>query len=244
MHGAIKNKDLEKVKELYKSNSILPNEEISVKGYFWSCLHYSCHFNVPSILYYFCKLVYQNYPEQYEEVINIKSNEGWSPAMICCIYKATDCFNLLLKIGGINFNLKDKNNRTCEGLAAYYGAIDCFEAIKKIKEKINSKGILPLSVEIVKSPVDQLSELLGGLSLENENKYADLFMSGDRKPCQLCHTNNGYIKYTQCCGEPVHLVCFEELDLKDCPVCLKPAFQLTSQILHPEKAFKKTEQLV
>lgn len=41
----------------------------------------------------------------------MKTKEGWTPAMICCIYKSTESLDVLLRIGGINFNCKDKNNK-------------------------------------------------------------------------------------------------------------------------------------
>ena len=43
--------------------------------------------------------------------------------------KSTDSFKVLANIGGINLVLKDKNDRNCEGLSAYYVSIDCYEEL-------------------------------------------------------------------------------------------------------------------
>lgn len=46
-----------------------------------------------------------------------------------------------------------------------------------------------------------------------------LCIEGIRKGCLICQTNKGYIKYTQCCDQPMHLVCFDENSLLKCPYC-------------------------
>lgn len=44
MYKAIKDGNVEKVRSLIKEFNVDPNEEISVAGYNWTALHYSCNF--------------------------------------------------------------------------------------------------------------------------------------------------------------------------------------------------------
>ena len=57
------------------------------------------------------------------------------------------------------------------------------------------------------------------MTIDLDSKYSELFLNGQRRPCNLCGRNTGLIKYTKCCGIPLHLVCFTEVELKVCPVC-------------------------
>ncbi len=59
-----------------------PHEELSVKGYFWCCLHYAAHFKSNEILEFFIKLAYIVYPDNFSEIINVKTKEGWTPVNI------------------------------------------------------------------------------------------------------------------------------------------------------------------
>lgn len=38
-------------------------------------------------------------------------------------------------------------------------------------------------------------------------KYRELLLKGDRVPCIICLSDYGYIKYTTCCGQPIHGPC-------------------------------------
>lgn len=63
-------------------------------------------------------------------------------------------------------------------------------------------------------------------------------MNGKRKGCSICHENSGLIKYSACCGEPFHVICFSDLKLEDCIMCdQKGNFKLTSDVKFPHKAF-------
>lgn len=117
-------------------NDILPNEEISIKGEFWTALHYACHFNQPDILKYFLGVLYKHYGiGKYEDLMTINTKDGWNPLMISCIYNKPDTLKVLLEAGGIDLQQKDKNGRTGEDLAKFYGAIDSFETIFEWRKK-------------------------------------------------------------------------------------------------------------
>ena len=69
------------------------------------------------------------------------------------------------------------------------------------------------------------------------DKYHNLLIFGDRIPCVICLTDDGYIKYTTCCGQPIHSLCKSEKLVK-CPYCGKEGFGLTAEIVYPERALE------
>lgn len=222
VHGAISTKNLEKLKELVEQHDVDAHEEISVKGFYWTCLHYASHFNSTACLEYLLKRTFKKNPESYIDIINIKTKEGWTPLMICAIYKSTEALQLLYHCGGVDPSLKDNNDRTAAKLAEYYGALHCYEHIKKFPESLVPINKIFLSSE-------------ASMNLEKDPKYKELFMNGTRLPCRICNSNLGYLKYSVCCGVPSHKACLKNHDF-NCPECSKKT-ELTCQIISPEKAF-------
>ena len=222
VHGAISTKGLDKLKEYVEKYNVDANEEISVKGFYWTCLHYCAHFNATCCLEYFLKRTYKKNPTEFKNIINAKTKEGWTPLMICAIYKSTEALQLLLHCGGVDLTLKDNNGRTVTGLAEYYGALLCFEQLKKYPESQIPVNTIFLNSQISMNP-------------EKDPMYKDLLMNGVRLPCKICKENLGYLKYSVCCGVPVHKVCLGKKG-NICPECSKQT-ELTSQVLIPEKAF-------
>mmetsp|Transcript_64653 Transcript_64653/g.75170 ORF Transcript_64653/g.75170 Transcript_64653/m.75170 type:complete len:247 (-) Transcript_64653:120-860(-) len=222
VHGAISSKNLEKLKELVEKNDVDAHEEISVKGYYWTCLHYAAHFNATNCLEYLLKRTYKKNPDQYVDIVNIKTKEGWSPLMISAIYKSTEALQLLYHCGGVDPSMKDSSDRTAAKLAEYYGALHCFEHIKKFPE-----SLIPVNKVFLSSEAS--------MNLEKDPKYKELFLNGTRLPCRECQSNLGYIKYSTCCGVPAHKICLKDKDFR-CPECEKVT-ELTCQIINPDKAF-------
>lgn len=62
-------------------------------------------------------------------------------------------------------------------------------------------------------------------------------MNGKRKPCQICHESSGLIKYSVCCGQPFHVICYNDLKLEDCIACNQSGLKLTSEVKFPHNAF-------
>lgn len=113
MYQAIKESNIDKVKSLLKESDVDPNEEVSVSGYCWTALHYSCHFRQPAILELFIHLIYKKNQNFFVDVMNIKTKEGWTPLMISCIYKSPECVKLLLSYGGVDLNVRDYKGSNC-----------------------------------------------------------------------------------------------------------------------------------
>ena len=44
-----------------------------------------------NILEFLLNLTYRKYPENYADILNMKTNDGWSALMICCIYESPAC---------------------------------------------------------------------------------------------------------------------------------------------------------
>jgi len=253
MHGAIRDKDLSLVKKLVDLYDVLAQEECSVAGYYWNCLHYGSHFHSDRVLEFFLKRSYKLDPDNYLSIVNERTKEGWTPLMISAIYGSTKCLNMLLQCGGMSLNAKDNNGRTAGDLAKYYGKTELETTLTEAKAKLptsNSDAITftPIAENflsyfqeetpggIVDPDMVVRSVKLGETTIEERDEYSALLMFGDRLPCLICLMNRGLIKYTSCCGQPLHPLCKTD-KLKNCPNCNRVAWNLTSEVEYPERAF-------
>jgi ankyrin repeat protein len=229
VHKAISTDNFTVFEQHMKEFSVDPHEEVSVKGSNWTPLHYAGYFKRPRFLKYLVKLTYEKYPQDYASIINIPTKEGWTPLMICCLYKSFECLKILYLSGGIQPNLKDGKGKDAAKLAEYYGAIECFEHIKK-----NVAEQIPINEEFIKS------EYLA--TNFKDPTHANLLLNGYRKPCIYCTLDSGYLKYCKQCGAPIHKLCLTDNSgtCKDCGKCC----ELTGEILFPERAFSETELAV
>ncbi len=230
LHDAIKSNDYDKVESVVVKYNIDGNEEISSPGYQWGPIHYAIHFKTPKILEYLLLRTYSRHAADYADILNAPSKDGWTPLMIAGIYGSIDCLRLLLKYGGIYSDVKDSNGKSAAELAEYYGAIPCFEILKALP-----KGFLPIKIEQFKDAKVEPA------NFETIFKPAptldELYINGTLKPCIYCDSNIGYIRYSKCCGTPMHKACLKEKDLV-CKGCLKNDTEVHGKIVFPEKAFE------
>jgi len=94
-------------------------------------MHYAAHFKRAKMLAFLLKKAYKKYPDDYVKIINIKTKEGWSPMMICSIYKSVAELKVMYQAGGLLVDQVDKDGRNALKLSEYYGAVECYEVIKK-----------------------------------------------------------------------------------------------------------------
>jgi len=223
LHNAIKANDYTKVVEIIEENDIDPNEEISVSGHNWTPLHYAAHFNADQILEYLLNRTYQRNANQFTEIVNSQTKEGWSPIMIASIYRAVECVAAFVKYGGIKTDLVDNEGKTPLALAEYYGAIYCYEILQNLPWGVLDVNVMYLNQEKV-------------LNYEHDPEYYDLLVNGVPKPCVYCESNMGYLRYSTCCGTPMHKQCLQANDLV-CGCCANFNTEVYGEILDPNKAF-------
>lgn len=143
--------------------------------------------------------------------------------MISSIYKSYDELKVLYLAGGVLSHLVDKTGKTAGKLAEFYGAIECFEYIKKNEKKISNINVEYLTSE-------------GSYDSSKDPKHHALLLNGIRKPCLFCNSNFGFLRYCRQCGVPMHKLCVKENGTK-CKGCNREDIELTADILFPEKAF-------
>ncbi|KAL4486424.1 hypothetical protein ABPG72_018378 [Tetrahymena utriculariae] len=244
MYQAIKDGNFEKVKQILKEYDVDPNEEVSVAGYCWTALHYSCHFRQPQILEIFIHLIYKKNQNFFVDVMNIKTKEGWTPLMISCIYKSPECIKILLNYGGVYLNICDYKGSNCLQLCESFQTKECFEIIQRAMKKYQqANGLVPINLELLKQKSNLIDELQDGrankpkeMDKATEEKYKKLLEEGYRLPCVICQVELGYIKYTDCCGQPMHGHCQTE-KITSCPVCRNSNYTLRTDVIYPERAF-------
>jgi len=97
--------------------------------------------------------------------------------------------------------------------------------IQEYMAKNPQREVMRVNVDKIKQKLD-MDELFvkrieeGKLSEEEVN----LLVNGKKLPCLGCKQNTGWIKYTHCCGSPLHHHC--SLEMKNCPVCGSKGFKL------------------
>ena len=249
MHTAIRERKLNKVMKLSKIYNFLPQESCSIKGYFWNCMHYASHFQSEAILEYWLKKTYRLFPEQYVQIINEKTCEGWTPLMIATIYNSPRCIDILFKSGGIKLKEKDEKGKTALDLASIYCRSECEKIIQKEISKLSKMGFQDytnINDAFLQNFKDEDKEherfsksiilTCNDPSIEEDERYRMLLLHGERIQCLICLCNKGLIKYTTCCGQPMHSHC--KIDrLKFCPNCKADDLSLTWEVEHPERAF-------
>jgi len=232
LHDAIKNNDYNKTVQIIIKHSVDPHEEISAPGFLWSPIHYACHFKCPKILEYLLIKAYSHYNSDYVSILNTSSKDGWTPVMVAGIYQSMECLNLLIKYGGIYTDLKDSNGKTASQLAEYYGATACFEMLKSLPPFIPIKPDAFQNAKLEPAHLETDNDA-NGLSAALEN----LYINGTLKPCLYCFSNIGYIRYSKCCGHPMHKACLKEKDMI-CKGCFRSDTEVHGKIEFPDKAFE------
>lgn len=75
--------DLKKLKEVVEKKKYNLLEECSAAGYYWTSLHYACHYGHMNIIEYY--IDYFKYSPNKLEIFNIQSNLGMTPLMISIV---------------------------------------------------------------------------------------------------------------------------------------------------------------
>ena len=240
LYKSIQNQDIETTKKLHYFFSVDPNEEVSIQGYYWTALHYAAFFGSVMHLEYFLKLIYLKQKEHLTEILNLPTVENYTPLMIAAMNGKRVVLELLLKIGGVKLDVKDTKGRTAIDLAKSNGKSNCAEFLEKF---MNSKSSsMKLNIDYFKNaeavlnytpynkPVDEKED-------EDDPKNLELITKGKRIPCVICQEDTGLIKYTRCCGQPLHSFCVED-KIKNCPYCKCGNLELINEIYHPQRAFE------
>lgn len=244
-HGAISEDNIKDFKRLCEYFSLDPNEEISVKGFYWTCLHYAAHFKSLKILEFLLVQIYKDNRENFQQIVNLQTKEGWTPPMVAAIYNSVKALDIFLKFGGIDLNIEDKDGKKIIDLAKKYGAYDSKELAQKYLNNFPD-GKIPINVSLfdmalnepMNEEISEKSEKLSKspeLSKENKEQFKKLLFEGVRVPCIICLSNLGYLHYTSCCGQPLHKPC--KGSIHKCPFCNYNSFELITEVLYPNRAF-------
>lgn len=176
------------------------------------------------------------------------TKEGYTPIMICCIYKSNEALKMLLKYGGIYLQSKDNNGKTAIELGKKYGNAQCEDIINDVFKGNDYLDFLEMKMDQL-SQFPELDILISDSSTQPEEdltdvdkiQYRELLVQGELLPCVICLSNLGFIKYTTCCGQPGHTQCFTNQAKKvsdvNCPICNSTSCKLTCIVRFPERAF-------
>ncbi len=161
--------------------------------------------------------------------------------MIAVIYDKIDAVNLLVKYGGIKLYEADNKGAKATDLGLKYKREKIFKTLTKVQNiypfKEGTDNMVPLNTDGLMPTEATVTETeQGKVHFEEREDLQDLLLHGKRVPCQICQGANGRIKFTRCCGEPVHSVCVDKAT--KCPFCGQGSLSLGVDIKYPEKALK------
>ena len=239
LYKSIQNQDLETTKKLHTYFSIDPNEEISVKGYFWTAIHYAAFFGSSTQMEFLIKMLYVKNQEKFVDILNLQTVEKYTPLMIAAMGGKKLIVEMLLKAGGVKLDMVDAKGRTAKDLAKSNGKTTCVD-ILEAKESEGVKSI-PVNKDFFKNADVEKQSKTKARTLndidEEDPKIQELLIKGKRIPCVICQENNGLIQYTECCGQPLHSFCTNE-KIKSCPYCKATTLTLINDVLYPDRAFE------
>ena len=257
IYQAIKADNLAVVMNIQRNFGIDPTEELISKNESWNCLHCSCFYNAPTVFKYFLKLVYSLYKEDYTNKINQKTIEGWSPLMMSAIYISEGCADDLLKFGGVRLYDVDNNGLKASDLAKRFKNETLFKKLMELEDSINRQvssdvisdyetpffeKYISIKSEVNSQEVPSCHNVLKESTRNNSSCNEEvLFKNGRRLPCIVCTGKRGWLKYTDCCGSPIHPLCVK--NLKECSNCHNVNVNLVDSVIYPERAFTIEEQV-
>ncbi|EAS03755.1 ankyrin repeat protein (macronuclear) [Tetrahymena thermophila SB210] len=243
LYHAIKRNDLEKVRKMIRLFQIEPGEEISTFGNQWTPIHYAIFFKSSKILEFLIQLTYlknKNNIEKYIQIMNMPTKSGHSPLMVGAVYDTVDCLKILFQYGGLQLFKKDCSAMDCIKLAIKYDSKDANDFIQDKIAQNNFQEFLEVNLDAFKQVPDlktllhQRYEVQMPEELVLQNR--DILLYGEPISCIICLQNTGFLKYSNCCGQPLHQHCHAEKIIQ-CPLCKSNNFYLISEVLHPNRAF-------
>ena len=234
LHSAIKTNHIENVARLITLFNVEPNEECSIKGHFWTALHYAVYFDRPEIIEYFAKTIYKRHKEDYIEIMNLKTKDDMNPMMLAALYGRKSALEMLFKCGGIRLYERNKKGQIALEIAIFSQKFSVEAVLKKEMDRLTKPTNTPLNKEFLED-FNELQPIEKSKDFEDQDAYAQLLLKGKPLPCLACGSNKGWLKYSNCCGQAYHAYCVEKT--LHCLVCNYYKFHLTNQIKHPERAF-------
>jgi hypothetical protein len=84
---------------------IAADREVGAKGSRWNILHVCAKYDAVECIKLILKKIYQQDSDEYIQIINVKTAEGYTPLMISIIYQANKVLQLLLRLGGSDLGI-------------------------------------------------------------------------------------------------------------------------------------------
>ena len=223
--------------KLAKQYNFQPNEVLGEIGTSWNCIHQAIFFNQESILKYFLNILFNSSQLAYIDVINAKTEEGWTPLMISVISGSKECLILLLQSGGIRLSDKDNQGNTAYLLSKIYNQYKFQKLIADAFLSQDDTSCIPINlkyygiIETFTNEVSNEEEKVietdeNNAGYETEEYHITDLINGNLQ-CISCFRSNGNFRYTLCCGKPMHQECYKDL-IFYCPYCRSCSISLLS----------------
>lgn len=93
---------------------------MGVKGSRWNLLHVCAKYDAVECTKLLLKKTYQQDQDDYLQIINVKTAEGYTALMISVIYQANKTLKLLLRLGGSDHSIIESSKLRAYELALNY----------------------------------------------------------------------------------------------------------------------------
>ena len=241
VYKAIYFSDQDALKKIFFLFNLDPTEELSGDKSFWNSLHYACFLDAIIPLEFLLKIAYMKGKDQYIEAVNSTTKEGYTPLMIAVMNGKTRAADVLIKAGGLNIQHKDKKGNTAYQLAEKHKKdllVDllCNEEFLIIESNYTAINEQFLADSDLSAKKKAFLRELNPVGVEDMPEYRELLLKGRRSPCSICQDDKGWLKYTKCCGQPLHSLCLSP-KLTACPYCKAKDLELVDEVYYPERAF-------
>jgi ankyrin repeat protein len=93
---------------------------VGAKGSRWNLLHVCAKYDAVECTKLLLKKTYQQDDDEYLQIINVRTAEGYTPLMIAIIYQANKTLQLLLRLGGCDLGIMESSKLRAYELALNY----------------------------------------------------------------------------------------------------------------------------
>lgn len=99
---------------------IAAEREIGAKGTRWNLLHLCAKYDSVECMKYLARKSYQEDAEEYLQMVNRQTAEGYTPLMVSIIYQSHRTLQLLLRLGGSDLSIMEASKLRAYDLALNY----------------------------------------------------------------------------------------------------------------------------
>lgn len=101
-----------KLSRVLEEQAIAFDREVGARGSRWNIIHQCAKSNAVLSITWALKKQYQEISDEYRQLVNMKTVEGYTPIMVAIMNKAHKALETLLNFGGVDVHIIDAHKMT------------------------------------------------------------------------------------------------------------------------------------